>query len=271
LILLLGHSEVNLKAVTITPGAEDQIGLVRKVLKDFKADIPIGAFNIGHPKKCVSGWYHKVYGEFVPSKDAELGADVIYNNCNEDTTIITGAPLKNLGFAIEKYPDLIAGRLVAQGGFAGQGVVPEDKQLDKFKGRLTCPTYNFNGAPGFAQTVLNFDGIKVKKFVSKNVCHGVYYNNELHKEIEIIKNKPKYLELIYSCMNKYLQKKSDGKKFHDPLAACAAINEDIITWKEVKLFRDKGEWGAKLCKGSNIWISIDYNRRKFVKTLLGGL
>ena len=75
LMLLLGHSEVNLKAVTITPGAEDQIGLVRKVLKDFKADIPIGAFNIDHPKKCVSGWYHKVYGEFVPSKDAELGKD----------------------------------------------------------------------------------------------------------------------------------------------------------------------------------------------------
>ena len=75
LILLLGHPKVNLKAVTITPGSEDQVGLVRKVLKDFNRDILVGAFNIDHPKQCVSGWYHKVYGAFGTSRDALIGSE----------------------------------------------------------------------------------------------------------------------------------------------------------------------------------------------------
>jgi pyrimidine-specific ribonucleoside hydrolase len=268
LLLLLGHPDVNLKAVTITPGTIDQVGLVRKVFKMFNVDISIGAYNIDHPKECVSNWHYKIVGGIRPSRDCKLGADVIYENCDINTTIITGAPLKNLGAAIKKYPDLVIGRLVAQGGFAGQGVVPEELQLEKFKGMVTCSTYNLNGDPKSGLAVLSFNGIQNKRFVSKNVCHGVYYDKELHKRIELIENKPRHLKLIYKAMDVYLKKHSNGKRFHDPLAACAAINEDIITWREVEIFRKKGKWGSKLCHGSNIWISIDYNPYSFINTLL---
>lgn len=268
LLLLIGHPEVNLKAITITPGAPDQVGLVRNVLDKFNLKIPIGAFNINHPKQCVSKWYYKILGNIVPSMQADDGADVIFKYSGHNTTIITGGPLKNLGSAVEKYPGLKFGRLVAQGGFAGKGVVPEHLQLEKFKGMSTCPTYNLNGDSKAGLKVLAYEGIKRKMFVSKNVCHGVYYDKNLHSKLQKVKKSYKHLQMIYDGMDKYLQKHSNGKKFHDPLAACAAIDEEIIEWREVNIFREKGKWGSKLSNGSGIWISINYDRKSFEECLM---
>ena len=269
LLLLIGHPEVNLKAVTVTPGAPDQMGLVKKVLGDFGLNIPIGSFNINHPKKCVSRWYYHILGNIEPFTNVKQGADVIAENCTDYTTMITGGPLKNLGAAIEKYPDLKFQRLVAQGGFAGEGVVPSNLQLDKFKGMKTCPTYNLNGDPRAGLAVLSFGGIEVKRFVSKNVCHKVYYDQELHNRLATIKMRGAiHLFKIYQGMDYYFLRHPQGKKFHAPLAACAAINENIIDWREVEIFREKGKWGSKLCPGSGIWISIDYDRNMFIDTLL---
>src|SRR5262249_11787413 len=76
LLLLLGHSEVNLKAVTITPGSAQQVGLVRRALSWFGRSIPVGAYNIDHPKPGVSPWHYRAYGEAPPSRDAEPGGEV---------------------------------------------------------------------------------------------------------------------------------------------------------------------------------------------------
>lgn len=44
LLLLIGHPRVNLKAVTVTPGTPDQIGLVRHAVNNwFNLNIPVGA------------------------------------------------------------------------------------------------------------------------------------------------------------------------------------------------------------------------------------
>lgn len=51
--------------------------------------------------------------------------------------MITGAPLHNLGAAIrtaDKEKPFTIGRWVCQGGFAGEGVVPEELQMKKFQG-----------------------------------------------------------------------------------------------------------------------------------------
>lgn len=69
-------------------------------------------------------------------------------------------------------------------------------------------------------------------------------------------------------MEVYLKKKPTGKKLHDPLAACCAIDESIGIWQEVKLYCDRGKWGAKLFPGSNTSIIIDYNRDKFIDTFM---
>jgi pyrimidine-specific ribonucleoside hydrolase len=272
LLLLLGHPQVRLKAVTITPGSAPQVGLVRRAVRDwFGRDIPVGAYNLDHPKDCVSGWHYRAYGDVPPSRDAEPGPEVLLRCCDEHTTLITGAPLKNLGAAIKLGAAagraLCIGRWVAQGGFAGEGVVPPELQLDKFKGKTTCPTYNLNGDVKAALAALAFPGIGVRRFVSKNVCHGVVYDRELHDRFTAVKDDSRSLALVWKGMEAYLAEHPAGKAFHDPLAACCAIDETIGTWAEVELYRERGEWGARPRPGSGTWIITDYDRDKFVRTL----
>jgi len=274
LLFLLGRTDINLKAVTITPGTPDQIGLIQTALSWFAKKIPVGAYDLKYPKSCVSSWHYTVFGNITPSLDAIEGSEVLIQYCDENTTLLTGAPLKNLGNAIRINENrggglLQIGHWVAQGGFAGEGVVPQEKQLSKFKGKTTCPTYNLGKDPESAHLALNFDGIKVKRFVSKNVCHGVYYDANLHKQLEKVKNQHLAFELIWKAMEHYLKKHPAGKKFHDPLAACCAINEKIGTWKEVELYQKQREWGSRLCPNSNTWIIIDYDQETFIQTFLG--
>jgi pyrimidine-specific ribonucleoside hydrolase len=272
LLLLLGHPEVRLKAVTITPGSPHQVGLVRRALAWFGRDLPVGAHNPAHPKSCVSSWHYEAYGEALPSRDAAPGGEVLLRSCDEQTTLITGGPLQNLGAALRLSTPgggkaFRLGRLVAQGGFAGEGVVPRERQLDKFKGLATCPTYNLNGDPASARAALTFPGMGVRRFVSKNVCHGVYYDREMHLRFEAVKNKSPALGLIWKGMDVYLGRQPAGKKLHDPLAACCAIDESIGTWAEVELYRERGAWGARLSPGSGTWIITGYDHDKFVRTL----
>ncbi len=338
LLLLLGHPRVNLKAVTITPGSAWQVGLVRKALAWFGRAIPVGAGNLDHPKPCVSSWHERAYGAWEPSRDAEPAADVLRRECDEQTTLLTGGPLKNLGAAM-KQPGFRVGRLVVQGGFAGEGVVPPDRQLDKFRGRTTCPTFNLNGDPKAALAALVHPGIGARRFVSKNVCHGVVYDRALHERVAGVKDGSPSLERIWQGMEVFLARKEAklghalrvdheimadtvllvdadgtrlgetpradalararaaglalvevneeasppvcrlmpapeptehapvGKMFHDPLAACCAIDERVGDWAEVELFRARGEWGSRLSPGSGTWIITAYDPERFWSVL----
>ena len=333
LLLLLGHPRVNLVGVTVTPGTPDQIGVVRAALGWFGRAIPVGAFNIDHKTKqepgdgrhgrrgmCVSSWHYKAFGDLPPSRDAVSGPQLLRELCGPATTLVTGGPLKNLGAALRE-PGFVLGRVVVQGGFAGEGVVPPERQLAKFKGLVTCPTYNLNGDPKSALAAIASPAIAQKRFVSKNVCHGVIYDHRLHHAFAALRDRSKSLELIWRGMETYLQPRrteitspevrlvgehglelvslaeaharaggrdlvqlndevppvcriveresSDdgGKKFHDPLAACCAIDESIGEWAEVELYREKGQWGSRLAPGSGVFIITGYDRDKFIATL----
>ncbi len=268
LLLLADHPRIRLRAVTVTPGTPDQIGLVRWALARLgKSDLPVGAFDLDRDKQCVSGWHYKVYGNIPPSRDAAPGAEVLLAVCDASTTLITGAPLRNLGAAIRADRGLVLGRLVTQGGFAGEGVVPPAHQLAKFAGLATCPTYNLNGDPRSAELALAYPGIGVRRFVSKNVCHGVAYDHAMHARLAAVREARPSLALIWQGMDAYLRKHPGGKKFHDPLAACCAIDEQIGTWAEVELYRDAGGWGARPCAGTRTWIIVAYDHERFVRTL----
>ena len=269
LLLLLGHPRVDLKAVTITPGTPAQIGVVKHGMHLMGKDIPVGAYDRNYPKDCVSPWHYRAYGECKPDGEAEYGPELILRICDQSTTMVTGAPLKNLGAAIalgiREGTPLRLGRLYAQGGFAGEGVVPPEKQLPKFKGRTTCPTFNLNGDPRSAFDVLDCSGIEERHFVSKNVCHGVIYDQEIHKRVEPLRIESRSLDLIYHGMEVYLAKNPKGKALHDPLAACCAIDEGIGSWAEVEIYRENGEWGSHLYLGSHTWIITDYNHERFLQ------
>lgn len=170
LLLLAGHPQVNLKAVTITPSSPEQVGLVRTVLVDwFKLDIPIGVHNIQTTKPSVSQWHYDAYGAFPSSTDADTAVNILSSNCDEQTTLITGAALTNLAKTIKQSSDqpFLLERLVAQGGFAGEGVVPAHLQLEKFKGLTVCPTHNLILDRKATETVLNYTDIQRKLLVAK--------------------------------------------------------------------------------------------------------
>lgn len=295
LIWLLGHPGVDLQAVTITPGTPHQIGIVRHVLDQFgQGEMTVGAFDIHHRKargtpeehyvSCVSDWHYKFLGQVPCSENAIPGWQALHIHLDENTILLTGAPLKNLGALLRRPPPVPEFRFpwVAQGGFAGEGVVPEPMQLDKFKGMRTCPTYNLNGDPKSALLAMEHPLITTRRFVSKNVCHSVVYDQELHTRLERFLHGMSdldtphglSLEMIYSGMGVYLAKRASGKAFHDPLAACCAINPAIGTWAKVKLFREKGGWGAEFAEPGDPLTSdiiVAYNRELFIQTLLGEL
>lgn len=271
LLLLLGHPKVHLKAITIVPGTPDQIGFIRHVLNRFhRNDLPIGIFNI-NAKPSLSNFHYKIYRgvHIAESRDAFDGSDILLQYCDEQTTLICGGPLKNLAKAIEKG-GLKLGRLVAQGGFAGDNIVPKEKRLSKFDGRITCPTFNLSADINAAHIVLNTDLIKEKYFVSKNVCHGVIYNDEMHRLLEPIQDRSQSLKEIYHMMSVYLNRRGKtGKAFHDPLAACCAIDLSIGQWRDVCLYMDgkTKEWGSNLSDPPNVRIIVDYDHQKFLDTL----
>lgn len=181
LLLLLGHPAVDLRAVTVTPGTREQVGLVRWALERLGRDIPVGAFDLTHGKDCVSAWHYAAYGMPKAEGDAEEGWEVLRRTLGPGVTLVTGAPLKNLGRLLREGGDAPLGSLFIQGGFAGEGVVPSERQLHKFKGRATCPSFNLNGDPRSALDVLAHRGrFSDLRFVSKNVCHGVMYDDAFH-------------------------------------------------------------------------------------------
>ena len=272
LLFLIGHPHVNLKAVTIMPGSPQQVGIVRHVLQDwFGLDIPIGVHNLKTPKEAVSDWHYLAYGDFPKSDDALPAGEIITQYCDRDTTLIMGAPLNNfrnaIRYADEHQTSFEVGRLFVQGGFAGEGVVPSELQLEKFKGLTLCPTHNLMANRKATLALLEYPHVDLKKFVSKNVCHRVYYNHEMHEIFAGIKQHSKTYELIWQGMEVYLQARPEGKLLHDPLTACCAIDESIGIWREVEIFQEKNQWGAKLADGSGTWIIIDYDHEKFLQIL----
>lgn len=272
LLLLLDHPDVELRAVCITPGTPQQVGLVRRALDWFgRRDLPVGAFNLAHPKVCVSSW-HLQFGELTASTDAVSGAELMLDVLDASVTLVTGGPNKNLGAAMAladaRGTQLKADRWVAQGGFAGEGVVPRERQLAKFTGLVTCPTYNLNGDPKAVLRALNEPGLRSRRFVSKNVCHGVRYDAAMHEQFAAVRARRQSLEIIWKSMESYLRHNPGGKAMHDPLAACCAIDEAVGEWARVELYRVRGEWGARLEPGSSTEIIVGYDPERFVATML---
>ncbi len=289
LLILAGHPGVNLRAVTVTPGGADQIAVVRWALQTLGLDdVPLGSFadpaeleeqdraKKGTLVDRVSGWHWRAYG-IRKARDygARPGFEVLGERLGPEVTLVTGAPLKNVGRLLSEPGEGPLGRLVAQGGFAGDNIVPPALRLAKFDGMLTCPTYNLNGAPEAALAASVSPRFSERRFVSKNVCHGVYYDLSLHLRVERAaaalpdSRHRRSLELVVQGMDEYLRRKPEGKKFHDPLAAACALDGSVGEWAEVSLYRERGQWGARPTPGSGTQIIVDYHHDRFVEVLLG--
>ncbi|MFN3199784.1 MAG: nucleoside hydrolase [Bradymonadia bacterium] len=285
LALLAGHPEVDLRGVTITPGTPHQVGLVRWFLDHVDlGHLPVGAFDIDHMsrrsgqyEKCVSAWHYRTFGEISPSHDAETGSAVL-ESVGPNVDLVTGAALKNLGRFYRLNDTSWPGPLTIQGGFAGDNVVPPELRLEKFDGRLTCPTFNLNGDVASARLVFERAGAHPTRMVSKNVCHGVIYDQHMHDELRAMAEAsggPHLgMQWVFRGMESYLSRRPEGKKFHDPLAAMCALRPEIGTWVRGMPYRVEGghwsgEWGFEPDPEGPVEIIIDYDRELFLETMLG--
>jgi len=271
LAFLVSRPDVNVRGVSITPGSAEQVGLIKEALNRMEVgDIPVGSYNADHPKTCISQWWINFLGE--PTRMCQYEADHLYYEVFDtypDAVLITGGPLKGLGKYLRSGWATHApiSKWVCQGGFAGDNIVPEEHRLAKFQGKVTCPTFNLNGDVKSALMAIESPLIKHGTFVSKNVCHGVVYDQAMHEIVETVKDKNAALRLMYDGMSHYLSKKPNGKIFHDPLAAAVAVNPSICQFAEVQLYREKGEWGSREAKGTNTFISYAVDKDAFVATL----
>mmetsp|Transcript_36293 Transcript_36293/g.67498 ORF Transcript_36293/g.67498 Transcript_36293/m.67498 type:complete len:365 (+) Transcript_36293:58-1152(+) len=279
LLLLAANPVVNLRAVTITPGASDQVALVLWILQKLNLRVRVGAqdWPRNAEKKCLRGKFYDSFGRVpdtaLQGAGVEQATQVLLECCDAGTTLLTGGPLHNLGAALA-IGGLSLGRWVAQGGFAGDGVVPPHLQMKKFAGQRTCQTWNFNGNRPAAEAALASKAIDKKVLVSKNVCHQVVYDSRLHdafREAASAANPDTArgfaLKLLYHAMCNY--SRGDGKKLHDPLAMAAAVDESVCEFREVQVFRDAQGWGSRLEPGTQTWISVDYDDERFRQIILG--
>eukprot|EP00697_Spironema_sp_BW2_P001916 gnl/Spiro4/12571_TR6650_c0_g1_i1.p1 gnl/Spiro4/12571_TR6650_c0_g1~~gnl/Spiro4/12571_TR6650_c0_g1_i1.p1 ORF type:complete len:301 (+),score=-42.59 gnl/Spiro4/12571_TR6650_c0_g1_i1:2154-3056(+) len=279
LCMLSHHPKVNLVGVTVTPGSTSQVNIIHDILYLLdKRDVPIGVRSPGHPKNCVSEFHYKWLSKRLSIREYyepfSLGEDIIAQVVKQykNVKIVSGAGLSCVARYLTKHNGELD-EVVIQGGFAGDNVVPEEYRLEKFKGKITCPTFNLNADVGPAKLIASTQQIKTKVFVSKNVCHGVIYDNEMHERIKPFRHDNRGLELMVDGMEFYLNQKKHGKAFHDPLAACVAINRKVCKYAEVEVYREKGEWGSRNTErndsSSDTFISIAVDRPAFEAVLVG--
>lgn len=264
------HPALCLRAVTITPGSRRQVGLVRRILRECEhPKVPVGSRNPDHPKDCVSAFHFKLFSDVPLEEPNGEGYQVLYEALQEwpELVLVTGAALHNPRRLFEQYPASRLRLWIGQGGFAGDNVVPEEHRLAKFAGMTHCPTFNFNGDIPGAKLMLATDNIDERLLVSKNVCHGVVYDEALHAFMEPQKHRFPGLRVLVEGMDRYLQKRRGGKKFHDPLAACVAASPDICEFREVRVSRLKGAWGSELQAGTRTHISVACDQEAFRRTL----
>jgi len=267
LALLATHPKVELIGVTVVPGSQEQMKFVRGVLDQLgREDVTIGSgdpdrdeggINIKSYQRLFGGWSDEIPTVW-PAK--ALLEDLFRNN--PDTTLVTGAPMKNMK-SLGVYPY----QWVGQGGFAGDSVVPDEFRLDKFQGMETCPTFNFNGCPEGAFNLLNAP-IHTRMLVSKNVCHGIVYDTKMHDCVVPYRGCHAGLDFVMDAMERYLERR-DGKKWHDPLAACCAIDPHCCEFKEVEVYREKGKWGSRLKRGTNTYIAVQAHVFRMIEVMAG--
>jgi pyrimidine-specific ribonucleoside hydrolase len=258
--------------VTVNPGTPAQLGVVRTVLSRLGVEVPVGARVNGQAgaNDAVSPFHRMWLGE-TPSASAdevahELLARVLTDH--PDTVLLTAAPLHNLRLLLNNHPSVSVGRWFAQGGFAGDNVVPAADRLAKFAGSVTRESFNFGHDAKGALRALSSDRVRERRLVSKNVTHKVAWDSATQRWTGTLDLTPG-AELAREAMAVYLRERPDGKLLHDPLAAAAALDPAAFGWLEVEVFREQGRWGSTPRAGTNTFISISIDTQRALDVVLG--
>ena len=203
LLFAIASTRVKLIAVTLSPGTNEQVSLVRWILNHFDCnDVRIGAREWPNNANKIGYVSDKFYSKFGRSSDLSCDpADkVLLECCNEEVTLVTCAPFFNLEKALMN-PVFKVGRLVAQGGFVSCNVIPatQERQHLKFLNKDVGRTDNFYRNTTGTKEVLESNRIGRRILVSENVCYSTNYDVTFHTR----------LRFFWSSTSKSLLRTSD--------------------------------------------------------------
>ncbi|MEZ4866364.1 MAG: hypothetical protein R3C14_33915 [Caldilineaceae bacterium] len=286
LLWLADHPVLDLTGVVITPGSADQCRLVRWGLdRCGRTDVPLGALHgsawwatVAGQKARVSSFHYKAYGTAIqqhPIGEVAHGPTLLAELLQKRAaTVLVGAPPKNIGQTLQTFPAVKLTRWVQQGGFAGDNLVAQP--LPKFKGRITCPSFNPGGAWRETLALLASPQIDRRLFVSKNVCHGVVWTramgDALKQRLADRGVAPRMgMTLLVEALDHHLGNKATGKALHDLVAATCVLDEGVCEFAEVEIYRgidrERGEWGARAAANTKTWITVGFDEARFLAVL----
>jgi inosine-uridine nucleoside N-ribohydrolase len=102
--------------------------------------------------------------------------------------------------------------------------------------------------------------------VSKNVCHGVTWDERLSEQIA--DQGTEMLHTIDTIMTDYRKQKGSPKIIHDLVAATCALTPTVCQWAQVTMrHQKKAGWGADISQTSNTFIVTSFNPDHFIRTL----
>ena len=101
----------------------------------------------------------------------KLGIEINYQIPEDTDIVFCGGALTLLAKFIENHK---ISTLVMNGGFVGDNIVPKNDVLEKFVGKKTMRTFNFNYDVESTDKVLRSSKEKIGEIilVGKNVCHS---------------------------------------------------------------------------------------------------
>lgn len=254
---------VRVRAILVVPGDPDQIAIARLLCKELKLDIPIGASKLGRTKRSSGSIHHELLKRYGHTLDAQ--PDAQGNKVIEDVlALYPGSeffvigPVTSLGTYLREHPNTTIYRATMQGGFLPYNLHEFScNRLPDFENKNWVPTFNLNGDRKGAESFISAD-IKERRFVGKNVCHTVLYDNTVRAHLQKPYNRAG--EFFKEAMDIYLGQ-HDSKKFHDPTAAVCHLHPEIGNWVRGRPVKMESGWSTQLDpNGDYVLASIDYDR-----------
>jgi pyrimidine-specific ribonucleoside hydrolase len=252
---------VNIRCIVVTPGDLDQLAIVSFFCEQVGLGIPIGASKIS--TRLSSGSIHhdllKKYGKSFTGHMDGWGKDLIDITLKSypDSELFIIGPPQSTGKFLREHPSAFK-KATMQGGFCGYHLFEPAKRLPEFEGKTWMPTFNMNGDRKGTEVLLDAN-IATRRFCGKNVCHTVFYNQEVYNSMS--KPKDRASELFMEGM-KLLLTRREAKKFHDPVAAVCHLHPEVGKWVKGKVQKIEGGWGTVADEAGD-YVLADLDRPAF--------
>lgn len=273
-LLWLFSLGIDIPAIVISPGYKHQCALARFIVSTLDKKTHIGSARPGERKGELSGFYKILlqhHGRALEDESDGPGGEIILKALQEhfECAFLGIGPLSNLRQAWDcNNPVLRKGivRATMQGGFLPYSLYRPSVTLSKFEGKNSVPTFNLNGDLKGADIFVN--GLTCsRRFVSKNVCHTIVYDRNVHEFMVNIETANPAHQLLIEALDLYMQRHKE-KKFHDPLAAACHLFPEIATWYNGVPQYSGGGWTVLPAETDKVQIIADVDRDRFWDVML---